>query len=1293
MGQSQSSKSKRGSQSQPASATSTPAPSNRRRHTKSGDSTPNLGRGAEASTPQRRRPNAPSNAPNAPSSTTSSVAPATAVAATKPQKTKDAKHGEFSAPLALVDDQIHDSKFSSEDDFAGSSRGILDEKIKSIQRIDDDGAQNIDADDDAASKDDADDFDSEEANQETLEAAKALMARAQVALHEAKKREDEIQLTTKLALSDQRFLDDGPTINDSSLREVLCYLKDKGGGALETESIPPPTIESDSDGECPDLVDEEDGPILPVVDNEEDLRKDEGNPDVNEEDREENDDDPTTDLKMTTAMTSTKQQQKSLLISHEVDIFNPVQDPVKRDLMMRAKESLSVISDAVFSPIKSPLRDTAIPVSDIKIVDPEIRNMSAAAAFEQLDIEANLTEEERIRKALDEYALMMGAADKLIAESRQKAADADTQRDFMRLKADAKIEEAKKRADVLEAKKREIEMLMEANELEMKAKRMKQEAQRMKDEAEKKKEAERARMEEMALRELEIIEEKPKEEEEAQKAEEREEEEEEMVTEVAVVEAAEKGAASEIPTTIVDDVVDGEAAAAAELVFIPANEEIPQQTRMDKDDDDVEPVHGKDDAAAKEKGEEERRQMSEEPDLSSLLHSLDILAAKGEEMAFEQNKTMSILKPLVSDMLLNIEEKEAQLEDIRNEPMEKDDEEIPRLDQQNERLFNGLREMYNNKFLFDYVLVVEGKGIPCHKCVLYASSPYFRQYFQICEKPKEEHSMKLENLNHESVQRLVDYMYTNQLTVNAVRVRHLFDAAVYFEMDAVVGACEECVKESLHVKNAIDFFRFFRDRDSEKMKELTTSFILDRFPLISLDHAAFASLTLDELLFFVSSDKLNAEFEEFVFEAVMQWVVADVDDRVESLLPLLQQIRFLFINGEYISESIATHEIIKEKLPCRALVSSARIAKLTFSSTLNTTDDADAAPGTHLGFSTSPRLGMFSETALVFVGGGDTPQLRSLHCYHPDSKTTYALEKPTENRATFKHTLRHHRVVSTGVNRLFCLGGVLFDTDSLEADGTEKYVSLDSTMSFDSTSKSWTECAPMPTTRCFFASAAVGSKIYVFGGRTTYQAGSTLSSALVYDSEEDVWSPISPLPRPAFNCEAIASAHDDRVYILGGIDEYGRALDLAYLYDPATDSYEALPPMLDARAAFGVTFIDDNLLVMGGYGTEGRKRGGGNLQDSEMFKRRKRTWTKMPEFPEDRRNMILFFHDSTLYAGGGSKVIASRTKLGAKTVAPCDLFRFDREMMAWVRDVKYVKNMNSDGWSLCKINTKRLVKA
>ena len=183
-------------------------------------------------------------------------------------------------------------------------------------------------------------------------------------------------------------------------------MKDKGGGvdeALEDDaavdaanpqkktSVTASTIESDSDSDCPELVDEEDGPILPaeiVTTNNSSNIDHTKNEDDNGGTMSSHDEPPP----MTTDLTSGIKEKISPILQHEVDIFNPVQDPVKRQLMLRAKESLSAMSDAVFNSPKTgvpmKLRDNAIPiVSDVKIVDPEIRNMTAAAAFEQLDIE------------------------------------------------------------------------------------------------------------------------------------------------------------------------------------------------------------------------------------------------------------------------------------------------------------------------------------------------------------------------------------------------------------------------------------------------------------------------------------------------------------------------------------------------------------------------------------------------------------------------------------------------------------------------------------------------------------------------------------------------------------------------------------------------------------------------------------------------------------------------------------------------------------------------------------------
>ena len=45
---------------------------------------------------------------------------------------------------------------------------------------------------------------------------------------------------------------------------------------------------------------------------------------------------------------------------------------------------------------------------------------------------------------------------------------------------------------------------------------------------------------------------------------------------------------------------------------------------------------------------------------------------------------------------------------------------------QQDRLLQGMIELYDNQVLTDVILVAEGKGIACHRSVLAASSLYFR---------------------------------------------------------------------------------------------------------------------------------------------------------------------------------------------------------------------------------------------------------------------------------------------------------------------------------------------------------------------------------------------------------------------------------------------------------------------------------------------------------------------------------------------------------------------------------------
>ena len=78
---------------------------------------------------------------------------------------------------------------------------------------------------------------------------------------------------------------------------------------------------------------------------------------------------------------------------------------------------------------------------------------------------------------------------------------------------------------------------------------------------------------------------------------------------------------------------------------------------------------------------------------------------------------------------------------------------------------------------------------------------------------------------------------------------------------------------------------------------------------------------------------------------------------------------------------------------------------------------------------------------------------------------------------------------------------------------------MNSAYVYDLQADAWTQLASMSTARRLHASAAVGGKLYVFGGR---DASGPLSTAEVYDPASDSWAQVSSLPFPRIGLVAAA---------------------------------------------------------------------------------------------------------------------------------------------------------------------------
>jgi len=141
----------------------------------------------------------------------------------------------------------------------------------------------------------------------------------------------------------------------------------------------------------------------------------------------------------------------------------------------------------------------------------------------------------------------------------------------------------------------------------------------------------------------------------------------------------------------------------------------------------------------------------------------------------------------------------------------------------------------------------------------------------------------------------------------------------------------------------------------------------------------------------------------------------------------------------------------------------------------------------------------------------------------------------------------------------------------------------------------WKKGAPFPEPDEELYGVAVNSKMYVIGG---WGDGKARGVNYEYDPATDRWTKKQPMPRPAHH--AALAAANGKIYAFGGfvapattaipVGAAWEPIDNAWEFDPATDSWKALPPLPGKRGSAIAAEVDGKIYVIGGATTmEGSK--------------------------------------------------------------------------------------------------------
>ena len=174
----------------------------------------------------------------------------------------------------------------------------------------------------------------------------------------------------------------------------------------------------------------------------------------------------------------------------------------------------------------------------------------------------------------------------------------------------------------------------------------------------------------------------------------------------------------------------------------------------------------------------------------------------------------------------------------------------------------------------------------------------------------------------------------------------------------------------------------------------------------------------------------------------------------------------------------------------------------------------------------------------------------------------------------------------------------------------------------------WETAAPMKKARSEIGAAEVGGKIYVVGGLDGF--GRTLDTVEVYDIEKDSWSEAARLPQALHH--PAAATDGKKVYVVGGfIGIAFRPVDTVYVYEPETDSWSEAGRLNDFRGAGAAVFVDGKLHAAGGVTPSGVS-GAFEWYDGEG-----RVWNGLKDLPTPREHLAAVGLDEKFYAVGGRK--------------------------------------------------------
>ncbi|XP_071944391.1 kelch-like protein 26 [Antedon mediterranea] len=481
----------------------------------------------------------------------------------------------------------------------------------------------------------------------------------------------------------------------------------------------------------------------------------------------------------------------------------------------------------------------------------------------------------------------------------------------------------------------------------------------------------------------------------------------------------------------------------------------------------------------------------------------------------------------------------------------------------------------------DVTLIADGKRHLAHKNILVASSPYFKELFE-AKGNQDKSEFRLIGVRSSALSVVLGVVYTSSLNASDVSelddLRETLRTAYTLRIEVVNVVCGKFMIARLKCKNCVDYFLLTKEFHMDDIRNEVVEYIAKSFGEV-IDSNLHLNLSCQQIIHFLSRDDLSAKSEISIFEAVMEWLRSDWQDRKDYAPLIMTHIRFPLIHPNDIVNKVQVEEALMDIPECRTLITEAMSYHLL--------------PHHQHSFQTLTRA---TTDVFVVLGGEDMQGLTSEQTYVCDIETN--VWKPFTDMPIRRLDL----AVATMDNFLYVAGGQ-FSGDSLGID------SIGTVHQYNPRFDTWRQLCPMKKRRSLFSLDGMNTYLYAVGGKNT-QGG--LASVERYDSGTDSWEYVAPLTLHTFgHSSAVVGG---KLFITGGVVDGGHFSNALQVYDPNHDKWTFKAPMSSTRAFHVMCSVGKKIYVIGGNTRDSKNRRV-DCRAVECYDTKNEQWSTLARMP------------------------------------------------------------------------------